>query len=258
MKIFRSSESYDKVGQRIEFRSQWPGIAERDKEQEDYAFGPLQSFDHAIIRKGTLIKMHEHKNDEIISYLVKGEFVHEDSHGSYETIRENRYMLMSAGESFFHQEGTPHMDAEMLQIFVRPREVDLPPEVHFAQYEPQQGFRLIAAPSDAPLLIRQNVHIYDLHGKAGESYAIPAYEDYATCIYVFDGAIRVNAEILTKRDGATGNDLTELTFTEDGLVLAFLVDLEASMTKEGPFSGRNRPTDKIVSRMWSDVKKDVD
>jgi len=258
MKIFRSSDSFDQVGQMIQFRAQWPGIAGGDIEKEDYAFGPLQSFDHAVIRKGTVIKMHEHKNDEIISYLVRGEFVHEDSHHSHETIRENRYMLMSAGESFFHQEGTPNMDAEMLQIFVRPREVDLAPEVHFADYEAQQGFRLIAAPTDAPLVIRQNVYLYDLYAKAGESYTLPTYEDYATCLYVFDGAVSINGETLRKRDGATGHDLTALTLVEDSIVLVFLVDLQAPMTKKGPFSGRNRPTEKIVSRMWADVQKDID
>lgn len=257
MKIFRHTDSFDKIGSRIEFRSQWPGVADGDVEKEDYAFGPLQSFDHAVIHKGTVIKMHEHKNDEIISYLVHGEFVHEDSAGSYEMLSDNRYMLMSAGDSFFHQESTPQMDAEMLQIFIRPREKDLAPDVQFAAYEPSDDFRLIAAPSNAPLIVRQNVFVYDLKASAG-TYTLPTVDGLVPCVYVFEGAVTINGERLEKRDGATGADIDEVTVEAPSIVIVFLVDLEAPMTKAGPFSGRNRPTEKIVSRMWKDVKNDID
>lgn len=258
MDIFRHSDSFDKVGSRIEFRSQWPGVADGNVDKEDYAFGPLQSFDHAIIRKGTVIKMHEHKNDEIISYLVDGQFVHEDSAGSYETLAHNRYMLMSAGDSFFHQESTPDMDAEMLQIFIRPREADLAPNVQFASYESSDDFRYIAGPAHAPLIIRQRVWMYDLHAASG-TYNLPtAEEGLVPCVYVFDGAITINGARLEKRDGAIGADIVSLTVEEPSVVVAFLVDLDASVTKAGPFSGRNRPTEKIVSRMWKDVKNDID
>lgn len=257
MDIFRHTDSFDKVGSRIEFRSQWPGVADGDLEKEDYAFGPLQSFDHALIRKGTIIKMHEHKNDEIISYLVHGEFVHEDSAGSYETLASNRYMLMSAGKSFFHQESTPHADAEMLQIFIRPREVDLAPNVQFAAYDASEQLRLIAAPQDAPLIVRQNVFIYDLKVDDG-TYTLPKVDGLVPCVYVFEGSVTINGERLEKRDGATGADIEELRVEEPGVVIVFLVDIDAPMTKEGPFSGRNRPTEKIVSRMWKDVQNDID
>lgn len=257
MDIFRHIDSFDKIGSRIEFRSQWPGVADGDLEKEDYAFGPLQSFDHAVLRKGTVIKMHEHKNDEFISYLVHGEFVHEDSAGSYETLSNNRYMLMSAGESFFHQEGAPNADAEMLQIFIRPREKDFAPNVQFASYMPSGDFRLIAAPHDAPLRIRQNVFFYDLKAKNG-TFTLPQIEGYVPCVYVFEGAITVNEERLEKRDGATGEDIKVLTVEQPSIVVVFLVDLSATMTKAGPFSGRNRPTEKIVSRMWKDVQNDID
>ena len=38
----------------------------------DTAFGPLAVIDHAVMKKGLTVKMHEHVNDEILSYLSTG------------------------------------------------------------------------------------------------------------------------------------------------------------------------------------------
>ena len=67
---------------------------------EAHAFGPISRIDHANIKKGVLVPMHEHTNDEIISYMFKGKMFHEDSAQKSEDISPKRIMLMSAGKSF--------------------------------------------------------------------------------------------------------------------------------------------------------------
>ena len=47
-----------------------PGDILGDK-TEDTAFGPLAIIDHAVMKKGLTIKMHEHVNDEILSYISR-------------------------------------------------------------------------------------------------------------------------------------------------------------------------------------------
>ena len=47
----------------------------------DTAFGPLAIIDHAVMKKGLTIKMHEHVNDEILSYISSGVMHHKDSAG---------------------------------------------------------------------------------------------------------------------------------------------------------------------------------
>jgi len=74
--------------------------------------------------------MHEHRNDEIISYLRSGRMQHTDSAGRSEVISPDRLMVMNAGAGFSHEEAVLGDDPiEMLQIFVRPQAANMEPSV---------------------------------------------------------------------------------------------------------------------------------
>lgn len=101
-------------------------------ESDDFAFGPLAVIDHAVMQKGLTIKMHEHVNDEILSYVWKGTMYHKDSAGIEVAVTPGNLMMMNAGESFWHEEKVKEDHVEMLQIFIRPEEADLQPNIQFA------------------------------------------------------------------------------------------------------------------------------
>jgi len=85
-------------------------------------------------------------------------------------------MMMNAGESFWHEEGVKQDEVEMLQIFVRPRETNLKPQIQFHEkpVENKDWYVMIGPEgSEASLHVRQNVYIYDAHPKAGEMLEIP-------------------------------------------------------------------------------------
>jgi quercetin 2,3-dioxygenase len=92
----------------------------------DPAFGPLGVNDHANLGVGTLVRMHEHNNDEILNYMWRGTMVHENSAGHRIAISPCKLMMMNVGKSFFHAGPTPDGTVEMLQIFIRPREAGVP------------------------------------------------------------------------------------------------------------------------------------
>ena len=97
----------------------------------DTAFGPLAIIDHAVMKKGLTIKMHEHVNDEILSYISTGVTHHKDSAGFEAPIARGKLMMMNAGESFWHEEKVKEDEVEMLQIFVRPNETNLLQKFNF-------------------------------------------------------------------------------------------------------------------------------
>jgi redox-sensitive bicupin YhaK (pirin superfamily) len=48
---------------------------------QDHGYGPLARFDESILEPGTFVAMHEHRNDEIISYMTDGTMHHVDRTG---------------------------------------------------------------------------------------------------------------------------------------------------------------------------------
>src|SRR5690606_7026080 len=177
-----------------------------ENETGDFSFGPLSIIDHATMKNGITIKMHEHVNDEILSYVWHGTMYHRDSTGLEVPVTPGNLMMMNAGKSFWHEEKVKEDHVEMLQIFIRPRESDLEPVIQFHE-KPRynRDWYLMAGPekSEAPLYVRQQVYIFDAHPKQGEKLEIPHYQGFQPFLYVMDGSVEVNGMMIKKYEAAT-------------------------------------------------------
>jgi redox-sensitive bicupin YhaK (pirin superfamily) len=190
--------------------------------------------------------MHEHRNDEIISYLRSGRMRHMDSAGRSEVISPDRLMVMNAGSGFSHEEAVIGDDPiEMLQIFVRPEAANMDAGVQFVSLDKTESidrWRLLAGPvgSAAPSFVRQAIYLYDTHLSAGGSIGLPTVPGYDRWLYVFRGAVSVGGEPAETHTALTiGADETALDMTairETDLVL-FLVDRQAPFSRAGTMSG---------------------
>lgn len=242
LKILRAQASRGFGHEPFKIRRVRPGLIFGS--QADPAFGPLSVLDHANLGVGTLVRFHEHVNDEILSYMWRGIMVHEDSSGNSVALSPHRLMMMNAGESFWHEESAPSDPVEMLQIFIRPREADLPGEVQFHDRDDtidDGNWHLVAAPetSDAPLTIRQQVMLYDAHLPAGREIEIPRADGMQQLLYVFDGEISAGDAHLQKGDALADDEaaLPIIKAMRPSTVLAFLVDRNAHASRAGTISG---------------------
>ena len=208
----------------------------------DTAFGSLAIIDHAVMKKGLTIKMHEHVNDEILSYVSSGVMHHKDSAGFEAPIAQGKLMMMNAGASFRHEETVKEDEVEMLQIFVRPNKTDLSPEIQFHDKPvANRGWYVMVGSegSEAPLYVRQNVYILDAHPKAGEELEVPTYKDLKPFLYVMHGKITIQELTIGKQEAVTDlvNPLPPLVANEDTTIVLFFVDMNAPMSMEGTISG---------------------
>ncbi|WP_199170038.1 pirin family protein [Sporosarcina sp. P20a] len=218
-----------------------PGNILGDK-MTDTAFGPLAIIDHALMKKGLTIKMHQHINDEILSYISSGVMHHRDSAGFEAPIARGELMMMNAGSGFWHEEKVIEDEVEMLQIFVRPNETDLSPEIQFHDKPlDNEAWYVMVGPkgSEAPLYVRQHVYILDAHPRAGEVVDVPMYMGLTPFLYVMNGEITMKHLTIGKQEAVTDviHPLPSFVANEDTTTVLFFVDLNAPMSMDGTISG---------------------
>jgi quercetin 2,3-dioxygenase len=210
----------------------YPGLAEPGG---DSGIGAIGRIDHARVTAGTVVKMHPHRDDEILTYLRSGRVLHRDSVGHVEEISSTRLMMMNAGHSFEHEEEVLEGPLEALQIFLRPEAADLEPMVQFHDFGAalaETDWRLLAGPEAAPLTVRAAAWVQDRRLAAQQA---------ARLLYLFRGRASVAGNVLDAGDSLLlgPGDHTVLAETASDLIL-FTTDPEAAVFRGGMFSGNLR------------------
>jgi redox-sensitive bicupin YhaK (pirin superfamily) len=210
----------------------------------DSGIGAIGRIDRAKVHPGHVIRMHPHRDDEILTYSRKGVTLHRDSVGNEEDITATRLMMMNAGHTFQHEEEMLGPDTtEALQIFLRPRVRDLEPKVQFHDFDDAysiDAWRLLAAPEGAPLEVRAQAWVQDVRLSKGASLPLPEIQAAGAVrlLYVYDGEVSIDS--LSLRAGESvyleGGDRIVNATTPSDLVL-FTTDPSAPVFKGGMFSG---------------------
>jgi quercetin 2,3-dioxygenase len=215
----------------------------------DDGLGPLGTIDRASLSGGLTVPMHEHRDDEILSYLRQGELHHTDNVAPPETLTPSHLMLMNSGSGLSHEEHIPRSaptTTEMLQIFVRPHTASLPPRLQFHSFaattSPAKDWRLIAGPegASAPLELRNQVWVHDRHCRAEDLITLTPAPGLAIWLHLFSGTASLpSGSDLTEGDSVLWVDETPpaLQIHHPAELIVFLVDLTAPFTRLGSLSG---------------------
>lgn len=226
----------------------WPGMVQNS---DDSGIGAIGRIDQANIKAGTVISMHPHKDDEILTYMRKGRMLHLDTVGNEEEISDTRLMLMNAGHTFQHEErilGEKGESMQCLQIFIRPSENDLAPQVQFHDFGTpysDNNWRLIAGPEDAPLTFRSQTWIQDTRLAEGCELKLPVVpvSNVVRLLYVFEGAARIGETTLNTGESIIieGDDVHTVTALDNTDLVLFTTDPAEKVFRGGMFSGNMRP-----------------
>lgn len=213
----------------------------------DTGLGSIGRIDHAFFKGHQRIAMHPHVNDEIFSYFRTGKVHHLDSEGFKATIGGKHLMLMKAGKLFYHEENIDGAEEpqEGLQIFIRPGQKDLKPEVIFHDLDElhsENRWRLLASPtSETAFQFSSQTWLYDVKLSKGKILELPELpnQNLTALLYVYQGAIEINQKLpLVKQDAVIIKDEKISIQTEHGCELVlFLTDEQASIYSGGMFSG---------------------
>lgn len=222
----------------------------------DHGYGPLAMVAETILDPGRLVAMHEHRNDEILSWVPEGVMRHDDRATGRLVTDGAHLMVMNAGQSFWHSEETLSGDPplRMLQILVRPHSVDLPPNIQYGPIEPAPPNcwrHLVGAEGEgAPFYFRNAIDFFDLRLEATAKVAFPRKEGRHLYFYVFSGSVEVGGVRFDEGDqGLHQSDgPLDLVGIGNALIVAFLIDPRAPAARKGTVGDHPKIPSPVLAR----------
>lgn len=238
MKIIKASEKHTHGNSTFQVEILYPGA---NLGKTDSGFFTIGRIDHALFKPPGLVPMHPHQDDEILSYMRSGKMVHKDSTGHEEHLNSSYMMMMNAGSGISHEESAEE-DVEMLQIFMRPSENDLPPQVQFYQFEniySENAWRLVAGNAEnVPLKLRVETNIFDIRLSKNNSVNVPDDNaDVINFLYCLSGNIKIGSDTITKGDSAIFEENIVLESKTESDLILFQIKKNAEYSDTGMFSG---------------------
>jgi redox-sensitive bicupin YhaK (pirin superfamily) len=163
-------------------------------------WGNVKVINDDVQQPGNMVPNHEHRNYDILGYLVEGELEHKDSLGNTVRARPGQIQHMWCGSSIWHTEASVGtIPARYLQLWITPKQElrDSAPYYEIIAKDPQTyGPILVDLKQDA------SIHAGQLTG----THTLNTRNAY---IYVVSGTVTGNGFTLCEGDGAELNsDLT--------------------------------------------------
>jgi len=196
-------------------------------------FGALRVLNDDSVEAGKGFGTHPHDNMEIVSIPLEGDLEHKDSMGNKAVIREGEIQVMSAGTGVFHSEYNLNQDQQVkfLQIWIFPNKKDMEPrydQLSIRDLEQENKFSQILSPrkQDQGVWIHQDAWFHIGNFEAGKSatYSLNR-EDNGVYIFLLEGELEVEGQLMEKRDGMGIQGANEITFTSCKASRALLMEV---------------------------------
>ncbi len=172
-------------------------------------FGVLRVLNDDQVAPGMGFGTHPHENMEIISIPLEGDLEHKDSMGNIAVIRHGDIQVLSAGTGITHSEYNKNKDKEVkfLQIWIFPNKQNVTPrysQISLKIEDRHNNFQQIISPNsdDDGAWINQNAwfSMGNFDSEFETTYNLKSSQN-GVYIFVLEGEIEVNGQILSKRDG---------------------------------------------------------
>ena len=195
-------------------------------------FRALRVINEDRVQPGQGFGTHEHRDMEILSYVLEGGLAHRDSTGGGGVIEPGDVQRMSAGTGVMHSEfnASRSEPVHFLQIWIVPDRRGITPgyeQKHFPPEQRQGQLRLIASPdaADGSLKIHQDARVYTTLLGKGQTVSHPLAAGRYLWVQVARGQVRMGDVVLSAGDGAAISDERSVTLTGDEPAEVLLFDL---------------------------------
>jgi quercetin 2,3-dioxygenase len=183
-------------------------------------FGALRVLNDDIIAGGTGFGRHPHDNMEIITIPLSGALEHKDSMGNVGVITAGEVQVMSAGTGIEHSEYNHSKTeaANTLQIWLFPKVRNIEPRYDQKNFKDKLNLNqltTLVSPdkgNNDTLWINQDAtfSMGNFEAKKTINYEIKTTGN-GVYIFVLDGSLKINGQVLNKRDALGVYDTVSIT-----------------------------------------------
>ena len=191
------------------------------------SFGPLRVINEDTVAPGGGFGTHQHRDMEIITYVVSGQLEHKDSIGTGSVISPGEIQKMSAGSGILHSEfnASRTEPVHFLQIWIVPSERGIKPAYEQKRFELTPGRWELLGSSDGKGLIHihQNVRLWALRAEKGATVEFQPSAGSNVWIQIVKGSATGGGAALSAGDGLAvqSDSKFEVAASDDLEILAF-------------------------------------
>lgn len=169
-------------------------------------WGNLKVINDDIQQPGNMVPNHEHRNYDILGYLVEGELEHTDSLGNIQRAKPGQIQHMWCGASIWHTEASVGaIPARYIQIWIMPKSQYVNSKPTYSIIDKSFSFGQIVADLHQDITIKAGILESSITTK--NSY-----------LYIVSGSCMVNDHLLNEGDGA---EIESATISGDAHILLF-------------------------------------
>jgi redox-sensitive bicupin YhaK (pirin superfamily) len=201
-----------KAGERFFFQTDWLQTYwhfsfDHYYDPNNMNWGNIRVFNDDVIKPKNGFDFHQHRDMEIVTFIISGELTHRDNLGNEGIIKAGDVQRMTAGKGIIHSEKNEHSTnaVHLLQMWVLPDRAGLEPsyeEKHFDYSERLNKLLPVVSNEKHPasLHINQDVTFYVSDLEASIEIAHLTEKERYLYLYTIDGELQANDVHLSKAD----------------------------------------------------------
>jgi quercetin 2,3-dioxygenase len=156
-------------------------------------FGTMRVFNDTTFTPGAVWPLHQHHDHEIVTYIVDGEYRHEDERGTGSVLMKGSAQHTTAGRGLWHAtiNNRPDRYLRFIQMWFYPAVGDLTPTVEQKAFEMADMtdcfLPLVSNRDEGTLSIASDARVYSSVLQAGKTTCCDLRAGHGVYLYVLKG-----------------------------------------------------------------------
>ena len=226
------------------FDARWHFSFDRYRDPEQMGVGALRVFNDDRIIAGAEWPLHPHQDIESLTYVVSGQFLHADSLGNNGRLEAGAAQVMTfshRGDLHSEKNGSPDTPLRFIQFWILPSTSGLETRVQQRQYavadRTDRWLQIMGPAGTEGLDLSQDARALVAHlTDSGELHHAFA-SGRGGYLYVIDGRVTVDEELLRTGDAVKVTDATDLVLRTDLAAELILIDVPLEFRPVGVWAG---------------------